>query len=299
MNILVSGSSGLIGSALVPFLTAAGHRVLRLVRAPKTGNEASIQWNPETGSLDATALEELDGVIHLAGENIAGLWSPAKKRSILESRVRPTQLLCSSLASCQRRPQVIVCASALGYYGDRGSESVSEESPPGTGSLAEVCKAWEAAAEPARASGIRVVSLRIGPVLTSTGGMLERIMIPFRLGIGGKLGSGRQYMSWISLDDLLGAILHAVTTESLIGPVNAVTPYPISNLEFTRTLARLLGRPSFLSIPAFALRLALGELADSMLLVSIRAEPARLLRAGYRFSYPTLEEALRHALGRI
>ena len=297
MRILVTGASGLIGSALVSFLGAGGHRVLRLVRAQPRPGQGEVHWDPAAGKVDPMGLQGLDAAVHLAGESIAQRWTPERKAKILQSRARGTRLLSESFARLTQPPRVLLCASAIGYYGDRGQEILNEESPSGVGFLAEVCREWEAACEPAVRRGIRVVNLRIGMVLSSRGGALARMLFPFRLGLGARIGSGKQYMSWIAIDDLLGGILHALTHETLVGPVNAVAPNPVTNLEFTKTLGRVLGRPTVLRLPAFVARLALGEMADSLLLASARVEPARLMASGYSFSHPELEGALRHALG--
>lgn len=300
MRILVSGSSGLIGSALLPFLTAGGHSVTRLVRSKRAGGDVgSILWNPQAGTIDRGALEGFDAVVHLAGENIAGgRWTAARKARIRDSRVKGTRLLATTLAGLARPPRVLVTASAVGYYGDRGDELLAEESPPGTGFLAELCREWEAAADPAREKGIRVANLRLGLVLSGTGGALPRMLPAFKLGVGGVIGSGRQYWSWIAIDDLVGAIYHALTTESLRGPVNVVAPRAVTNREFTKTLGRVLSRPTIFPLPAFAARLALGEMANELLLAGQRLEPARLVASGYKFLYPELEDALRHVLGK-
>jgi hypothetical protein len=298
MHIAVTGSNGLIGSALVASLGAGGHRVSRLVRGPLAGAGA-IEWDPAAGVRDAALLEGLDGVVHLAGENIgAGRWTVRRKAEIRRSRVEGTQRLCEALARLARPPKALVCASAIGIYGDRGDEPLTEESSPGGDFLAEVCRAWEAATGPAAGAGIRVVCLRFGVVLSPAGGALKKMLLPFRLGAGGRIGSGRQYMSWIALDDAAGAIHHALRDESLAGPVNAVAPFPATNAEFTRILARVLRRPAVAPLPAFAARLALGEMADALLLASQRVLPARLRASGYAFRFPDLEGALGHLLGR-
>lgn len=298
LNVLVTGSTGFVGSALVPFLLAAGHRVTRLVRATPRPGSAEVQWDPEAGVMDTARLEGLDTVVHLAGENIAtGRWTAEKKAKIRDSRVDGTRLLCDSLAGLKQPPQVLVCASGIGYYGDRGDEVLTEESTLGSGFLAGVCAEWEAAAASAIERGIRVVHLRFGMVLSGAGGALARLLPPFKMGFGGVLGTGHQYISWIALDDLLGVIAYALTTEALRGPVNAVTPNPVTNHEFTRTLGRLLGRFTLLPIPAAAARLTFGEIADEVLLASQRVQPTRLLATGYDFRYPDLEGALRHSLG--
>jgi uncharacterized protein (TIGR01777 family) len=298
MKVVLTGSSGLIGGALVPFLTTGGHEVVRLVRsAPKGPHEAS--WDPSSGRLDPSALAGAEGVVHLAGESIAdGRWSAARKARLRTSRLGSTRLLAETLAAMDRRPRVLVCASAIGYYGDRADALLTEASPPGEGFLAELCQEWEEAAEPARRAGIRVVHLRIGIVLSPSGGALGKMLLPFKLGAGGRIGEGRQYMSFIGLDDLLDVIHRALTDARLSGPVNAVSPQPVTNREFTRVLGRVLGRPTLAPVPALAVRLAFGEMADELLLSSTRVAPARLLAVGHAFRHPDLEGALRHLLGR-
>lgn len=291
---LVTGSGGLIGSALLPFLTTGGHRVRRLQRG-----HGELTWDPARGSLDPAAFSGVDAVIHLAGESLAsGRWNAARKRAILESRVAGTRLLCERAAASKSPPRVIVAASAIGFYGDRGDTLLDESASRGQGFLAKVCEEWEAAAKPAEEAGIRVVRLRIGVVLSPAGGALGKMLPPFRTGAGGRIGHGRQSWSWVALDDLLGAILHAIATADLRGPVNVVAPEPVTNAAFTKTLGRVLGRPTLLPMPAFAARLALGEMADELLLASQRVTPRKLLDSGYAFRYPNLEGALRHLLGR-
>ena len=298
MNILVTGSRGLIGRALVPFLTAGGYGVIRLVRSKARSDAGDVVWDPAAGMIDRAALAGLEAVVHLAGESIFGRWTARKKARIRDSRVHATRLLSESLAQLSRPPRVFVCASAVGFYGDRGSEILREESASGSSFLAEVCREWEAATHAAANAGIRVVNLRTGIVLAAAGGALATMLLPFRLGLGGRIGSGRQFMSWITLDDLLEVILHALRTEALRGPVNAVAPNPVTNLEFTRTLGRVLLRPTLFPVPAFAARLVLGEMADELLLASACVEPAQLLATGFRFRFPELEGALRHLLGK-
>jgi uncharacterized protein (TIGR01777 family) len=298
MKILVTGASGLIGTALVSSLTSSGHEVTRLVRGQPKPGEKAAHWDPIAGSIDASALEGLDAVVHLAGENIAERWTAAKKARIRESRVKGTQLLCETLTRLSSPPKVLVSASAIGYYGDRGEETLTDDSPPGRGFLPEVCRAWEAATEPARQHGLRVVQLRLGVVLSAEGGALAKMLPPFRLGLGGVLGSGQQYMSWIALDDVVGAMQHALVTEALQGPTNAVAPRAVTNQEFTKTLGKVLGRPTAIPLPAFAARLMFGEMADELLLASARIQPTKLLASGYQFRYPKLEEALQHVLMR-
>ncbi len=298
MKVLISGASGLVGSALVPFLAAGGHEVGRLVRSPSAAATDRIFWDAASGQVDLGAWTGSDAVVHLAGENIAaGRWTSARKERIRASRVGGTGQLCLALAGWSPRPKVFVCASAIGIYGDRGDEVLDETSPSGQGFLAEVCRDWEAAAEPARQAGVRVVHLRFGVILSPLGGALAKMLLPFRLGLGGRLGSGRQYLSWIALDDAVRAIHHALLREEVQGPVNVVAPNPASNRQFTRTLARVLWRPAFFPMPAWVARLAFGEMANELLLASTRVMPRRLQETGFRFDHPDLEEALRHLLG--
>ncbi|HUU12100.1 MAG TPA: TIGR01777 family oxidoreductase [Terriglobia bacterium] len=299
MRILVTGSTGLIGSALIPFLRAGGHEVVRLVRAQTRPQSAEIQWDPAAGKLDASALEGFDGVVHLSGENIGeGRWTAARKQRIYDSRIKSTQLLSESLAQLRQPPKVLVCASAIGYYGDRGDELLREDSAPGSGFLADLCRNWEAACEPAARKGIRVVNLRNGVVLSGRGGALPRMVLPFRMFVGGKVGSGKQFLSWIALDDTVAVILHALSTDALQGPVTAVALNPVTNLEFTKILGRVLRRPTVFPVPAFIIRLAFGQMGEELLLASQRVEPTRLMTKGFAFRYPQLEGALRHALGK-
>ncbi len=297
LDVAVTGASGFLGSALVPFLTAGGHRVRAVVRSePGTGE---VAWDPAAGRIDAAALEGVDAVVHLAGEGLATRrWSPAHREAVRSSRVEGTGLLAGGLAGLARPPAVLVCASAVGIYGSRGDEVLDEEAPTGTGFLADVGRAWEAAADPAREAGIRVVHLRFGIILSPSGGALATMLLPFRLGIGGRLGSGRQWMPWISLDDAVGVIHHAMLSDALAGPVNAVSPRPVTNAAFTRTLGRVLRRPTVATVPAPVLRLAVGAMADEALLASLRVVPGRLQGSGYPFRHPELEAALRHVLGR-
>ena len=298
MKVAITGSSGLVGGALVPFLTAGGHEVVRLVRRdPKAKDEA--RWDPESGMVDAEALEGVDAVVHLAGENIAGgRWTEARKNRLRSSRVGPTRLLAERLAGLEKKPRVLVSASAVGYYGSRGDAWMTETDSPADDFLGRLSVAWEGAAEPARRAGIRVVHPRMGIVLSPAGGALGRMLLPFKVGLGGVLGPGTQYMSWIALDDLLGVLHHLLDGVDIEGPVNAVAPEPVTNAVFTRTLGRVLGRPTIVPAPAFALRLAFGEMADAALLASTRVKPDRLVASGYRFRFPDLEGALRHLLGK-
>ena len=298
MRILLTGSSGLIGHALLSFLTADGHKVVRLTRSQRPASSSHISWDPSAGTIQVDDLEDFDAVVHLAGESIVGRWTPEKKARILESRAKGTRLLCESLADLRSRPIVLVSASAIGYYGDRGDQVMDEESSAGSLFLSKVAKAWEAATDAARRNGIRVVNLRIGFVLGKAGGGLATMLLPFKLGVGGRVGSGRQYMSWIAIDDVVGAISHAILSDSLRGPVNAVAPNPVTNREFTKTLGRVLWRPTIFPLPAFAARLVMGEMADDLLLASTRVKPSRLLSSGYEFRFPELQDALRHVLGK-
>lgn len=296
MHVAISGSTGLVGSELVPLLETGGHRITRLVRREATEGEA--RWEPD-GEFDTTAIEGVDGVVHLAGENIAGSrWSDKVKQKIRDSRVDGTRLLCEGLAHMQHKPKVLVCASAIGIYGDRGDEILDEHAPVGDGFLAEVAAAWEEATQAARDAGIRVVQTRFGIILSPHDGALAKMLLPFRMGAGGIVGSGDQYWSWISLDDVAAVLEYALVTESLSGPVNVVSPNPVTNREFTKTLGRVLNRPTVIPLPAFAARLALGEMADALLLASTRVVPGALENHDYHFQHPELETALRHLLQR-
>lgn len=296
MRILISGSTGLIGTALITLLKAQGHHITRLVRAPGKYPEPAVMWNPAGGILNASACEGFDAAVHLAGENIAKRWSAKQKAKIRDSRVQGTLLLSSTLAKLNKPPRVLVSASAIGYYGDRGSEILREDSKPGSGFLAETSLAWEKAAEPAAKAGIRVVHPRLGVVLTPAGGALQKMLLPFKLGVGGVMGSGRQYWSWVALDDVIGALQHCLQTDSLRGPANIVAPQAVTNREFTKALGRVLSRPTIFPAPAFAVKLLLGEMADDLLLSSARVEPAQLLASGYKFRHTELEQTLRALL---
>src|SRR2546421_2870536 len=292
MKILVAGASGLVGSALIPSLESDGAEINRLVRSSPKANE--IEWHPNQGEIDATRLEGFDAIINLAGENIAeGRWTDEKKRKIRDSRVDGTHLLSEAIAKLATKPRVFLCASATGFYGDRDDEILDETSDSGGGFLATVCREWEGATELAAKAGVRVVNLRFGPILAREGGMLGKMLTPFKMGMGGKVGSGRQYISWVSLEDSANAILVAINDESIRGPLNVVSPNPVTNEEFTKTLGHVLNRPTALAMPAFAARLAFGEMADEMLLVSQRVMPKRLSAAGFQFKHPELEDAFR------
>jgi uncharacterized protein (TIGR01777 family) len=299
MIVAVTGSSGLVGTALVDALAAEGHAVRRMVRRPVRDAQREIRWEPAAGTIEAEQLAGVDAIVHLAGENLAGhRWTESVKARIRDSRIQGTRLLCETLAGLASKPSVLVSASAIGYYGDRGAEVVDESSPPGRGFLAELCQAWEAETHPARDADVRVVNLRLGVVLSRRGGALAKMLTPFKLGLGGVIGSGQQYLSWVSLDDVVSAIQFALAAAALAGPVNAVAPQPVTNREFTKTLGRVLRRPTVFPMPAFAARWAFGEMADEMLLSGVRVEPHVLSSAGFAFQHPQLELALRHAIGR-
>ena len=297
LTIAIAGASGLLGTALSSLLTSGGHSVRAIGRTVRRAGD--IAWNPAAGTLDPRALEGVDAVVQLAGASVADRWTPAQQRAIRESRVQGTSLLARTLAQLERKPRVLVSASAIGIYGDRGSDWLEESSTTGTGFLAGVAREWESAAEPARAAGIRVVHPRIGLVLTPLGGLLGKLVPIFRLGGGGKVGSGAQWQSWIAIDDVLGAICAAIGSEQLRGPVNVVAPTPVTNAEFTDTLARVLARPAVMTVPPFALRLAFGDaMTREVLLASQRVRPAVLAGTGFAFDFETLEPALRFLLGR-
>ena len=295
VRIAVSGASGLLGSALVPALREAGHEVVRLVRRDAVAPD-EVRWDPAAGFIDTEALGATEAMVNLSGATIGRRWTASRKREILDSRVETTSLLARTTTALDPPPAVLVCTGGVGIYGNRRDEVLTEESDLGTGFLADVGRAWEAAAQPARDAGIRVVNFRQGIVLTRKGGALQKMLPPFRMGVGGVIGDGSQSMSWIALDDAVGAVQHALSTEGLRGPVNAVSPMPVTNRGFTKALGRVLGRPTILPMPAFAARLAFGEMADALLLASLRVVPDRLRGTGYAFRYPELEPALRHLL---
>ncbi|HYX28377.1 MAG TPA: TIGR01777 family oxidoreductase [Pyrinomonadaceae bacterium] len=292
MKIAIAGASGLVGSALIPSLTADGAAITRLVRgAPKPGE---IEWHPNQDQVNPHALHGFDVIINLAGENIAaGRWTDEQKRKIRDSRVSGTHLLSEAIAKMEAKPNVFVCASATGIYGDRDDETLDEQSESGSGFLAGVCREWEKACEPAIKAGVRVVNLRFGPIIAREGGMLAKLLTPFKMGMGGKVGSGKQYISWVAIDDAVNAIKLTINDQSIRGPVNIVSPNPVRNEEFTKTLGHVLNRPTALAVPVFAARLAFGEMADEMLLVSQRVMPKKLMATGFQFQFPVLEMALK------
>jgi uncharacterized protein (TIGR01777 family) len=292
----VSGATGLIGGALAQRLTRDGHEVVPLVRRIPQPSERAIAWDPERGTIDRAALAGCDVVVHLAGENVFGRWTAAKKRRIRESRVVGTRLVSEAIAALERPPGLFLAASAVGYYGDSGAAELTEQTPPGDDFLAQVARDWEAATAPAARAGIRVVNLRFGVVLATSGGALAKMLPPFRLGLGGPIGNGAQYFPWIALEDVLGAILHVIANDSSSGPVNVTAPHPLTQLEFVRTLGRVLRRPAVLPVPPVALRLVFGREAAAMMGSGQRVLPARLIASGYRFRFGELEPALRHLL---
>ncbi|MBN1868829.1 TIGR01777 family oxidoreductase [Candidatus Sumerlaeota bacterium] len=299
LRIAITGSGGLVGRNLTAFLRSGGHEVYQAVRRATEDRPFEFYWDPARGEIDRAALEGVDAVIHLAGESlVSGRWTPERKEAIRRSRTEGTRLLCQALASLRTRPATLISASAVGYYGNRDDTPLHESANAGHSFLAKVCKEWEDATRPARLAGIRVVNLRIGMVLCAAGGALRRMLVPFRAGLGGRIGNGSQSVSWIAMDDLIGAIQFLLFTDSLVGPVNAVSPHAVRNAEFAESLGRVLHRPALVPCPGGLLRLVFGEMSDEVLLSGCRAVPANLLDAGFRFLYDDLEEALRHELGR-
>lgn len=297
MKILISGSSGLIGTAATTALKSDGHNVVHLVRPGKTAKAGDVQWDPMRATVDVAGLEGIDAVIHLSGAGIAdGRWTEERKQLLRSSRIDTTRVLVDSLSRLKQKPRLLIVASAIGYYGDRGDEILTESSTTGTDFLALVCRDWEAEASRAAERGIRTVMLRTGVVLSGKGGALPKMLPPFKLGVGGRLGSGQQWMSWISIEDVAGIIRHTIANQQVSGPVNVVAPNPVRNEEFTRLLAGMLHRPAIFPAPAFVLRLAMGEMADAVLLSSDRVKPEQMLAAGYKFRFEILEPALRAAV---
>lgn len=297
MRIIVTGATGLIGSALSSYLRKEGHRVNRLVRGRPSSGSEEIFWDPDKGNIDAPSLEGADVVVHLAGENVGrGRWTQKRKKAILQSRVEGTRLLCEALAGLKKPPGVLISASAVGYYGPGGERFFDEEAPPGKSFLGEVCRRWEAATAPAAESGIRVVVPRIGIVLSARGGALAKMLMPFKLGLGGRVGQGSQYMSWIAIDDMVGVLYHMISN-NLSGPVNAVAPNPVTQIEFARTLGGVMNRPAFFPTPAFLVKLIFGEMGRALLLEGARVDCTRLRASGYAFCRPSLEDALRSICG--
>ncbi len=299
LTVAISGASGFIGRNLAAFLTTGGHRVLRLVRDRKSAPDDALFWSPATGEIDAELLRTADALVHLAGEPIAGgRWTNARKKAILQSRVDGTGLIARTLAELGNGPRVLVSMSGVNYYGNRGDERLDESSQTGRGFLAEVTRAWEAATRPAERDGVRVVHLRGGVVLSPSGGALGKMLLPFKVGLGGRLGSGRQYLSWIDLDDMVALMLHCIRSADLSGPVNATAPNPVTNDTFTSALGRVLGRPTIVPVPALAVKAMFGELGEEALLQGQRALPRQAQASGFRFLYEGVEDSLRFQLGR-
>jgi uncharacterized protein len=292
MNILITGPSGLIGSALIEQIQKSGDTFTGLTRSTSSLFKSQTHWDPERGEIELNSLEDHGAVVHLAGETITGRWTPEKKLRIRKSRLLSTALITESVSKLKAKPAVVVGASAVGYYGSRGDEVLTEDSEPGEGFFADLCVEWEALLEPLIKAGIRVVNLRIGVVLSKDGGALKEMLPPFKLGLGGRIGDGRQYWSWIALQDVIGAIYHCIKNEEVRGPVNIVAPGSVTNSDFTKNLGEALGRPTVLSLPSFAARAIFGEMADEALLSSVRVEPKKLLDTGYKFKYVRLSDAL-------
>lgn len=298
MTIAITGATGLVGKRLQAFLSTGGHEVISLVRRKPKDGQNEVFWDPETGKIDHQSLEGIGAVVHLAGENVAGgRWNDALKKRILDSRVQGTSLISKTLARLQNPPSTLVSASAIGFYGNRPGEVCGEDAKPGTGFLSEVVQAWEANSLPAAEAGIRVVNLRIGVVLAKEGGALSKMLMPFKMGVGGVVGSGNQMMSWVSLEDLIGMIHFSLMTDSLSGPVNGVAPNPVSNRQFTQALAKVLKRPAIFPMPAPVVKVVFGEMGEALLLEGVEVQPNRLKAAGYQFLHSNLPEALAFELG--
>ncbi len=296
MRVAITGARGLVGTAVSQLLEQDGHKVFRLVRTTPQ-HDQEIAWNVEQESIDVDRLREIDAVIHLAGENVGeGRWTQAKKEKILRSRVDGTRLLCEAIGNSDPQPKTFLCAAAIGFYGSRADLLCDESTSPGTGFLAEVCQQWEAATDCLDSTDVRIVNMRIGVVLSTLGGVISKMVRPFRMGVGGKVGDGKQYWSWIVLDDVARAIVHCLNTSSLSGRVNLVAPNPTTNLEFTKALGKALRRPTLLPMPAFAARLALGEMADDLLLSSTRVASDKLTKSGFKFKHTEIESAMKHIL---
>ncbi len=297
LTVAIAGAKGLIGSRLADYLTTAGHRVIRLVRNSGGGPD-EIPWDPAAGALYHGALEGVDAIVNLSGANLAGIWTPARKKAILESRVRATRTLAEAITRMERPPAVFVSGSGVGAYGSRGDEAITEQTERGEGFLADVCRAWEEAAAPVVEAGVRLVTPRFGLVVAAAGGAFAAMLPAFKAGLGTRLGDGRQYWSWVALDDLLAALEWAIHDDEIEGVVNVTAPEPMTNAEVTQTLGKVLRRPAALKAPGFLVRRATLGMGEQMLLASQRAIPAKLQERGFRFAFPALEGALRHELGR-
>jgi len=300
MKILIAGSSGLVGSKLLSFLQNQGHQISILSRDRKLIDKGKIFWDPENGILDPNQIEAFDAVVNLAGENIANKrWTEEQKEKIKSSRINSTKLLSQTLAQLKFKPRVFICASAIGFYGDRPIENLHENSPPTKGDfLSETCLAWENACNPAAEAGIRVVNSRFGVILAKEGGAMSKLLLPFQLGLGGNIGNGEQFMSWIAIDDVISALNFCIEKQEISGPVNFTAPYPVTNAQFTKTLGKVLQRPTILPLPSFAAKLILGEMADALLLASAKVHCSKLKEHGFNFAYAELEPALRHILNK-
>ncbi len=298
MKVLIAGSSGLLGTTISSALEATGCRTFKLKRTQTTENSTDILWNPTTGMLNPIDIEGFDVIINLAGENILGKWTSEKKKRLLESRISSTKVLVDAISKLNFPPELFINASAIGFYGDRGDEELIESSPAGEGFLSDLCIQWEEAAKNIKNTDVRCVIMRIGTVLSQDGGALKNMLPPFKLGMGGKLGSGNQFMSWIDIDDLVGAVFHLIQHKDCHGIFNLTSPQPVTNKEFTQTLGTVLHRPTFLTLPAFAVRLLFGELGQAVLLSSTRVKPQKLLDRGYSFIYPNLKEALENLISK-
>ena len=297
MRYVITGASGLLGTTLTQALREDGHEVASLSRRPDPNDQASFAWNPDRGEIDRKAFDQCDVVVHLAGESVSKRWTKARMRTILESRVKGTTLIAETIAKLEKKPRALLSASAVGIYGNRGDLVLTESSEFGDNFLANVCRDWEKATQPASDAGVRIVNLRIGVVLTAQGGALKKLLPAFKLGLGGRIGDGRAWMAWISLADTIGVIRFASENNQIVGPINVTAPEPVTNAEFTRSVARAVKRPAFLPVPEFALKLALGKMAEGMLLTSTRAVPAKLQEQGYTFTHTRLDDALKSIFG--
>ncbi len=297
MKVLITGANGLLGSKLCEFFRNEGHQVVRMLRGnPERNTSTELYWDPVAGKIDVSSLEGMDAVVHLVGETVAQRWTDDAKQKIIQSRIKSTDLLCRSLAQLKKRPEVLIAGSAIGYYGDRGQLSVTEEASVGSGFLADLCVKWETATKPATEAGIRTINMRTGVVLSKEGGALSKMLTPFQMGAGGILGDGKQYMSWIAMPDVLNAVKFMIENKNLSGPVNLVASNPVTNQDFTKALGKVLHRPTICPVPAPVVKLLMGQMADEMLLSGAKVLPSKLESAGYKFKYPFIEDGLREAV---